>query len=545
VHVHSSPYLAQESDKPDMPPEQKSGFSSLTRGQLIGTIAGLQLTLLLAALDQTIVSNAMPKIVAQLNGFERYAWVTTAYLLTSTASGPIFGRLSDLFGRKWFLLGGAALFVAASALCGAAGLIPIFPVDGMTQLILFRALQGAAGGVIMAVVFTVVGDLFPPAARGRYIGLFSGIWALSSMIGPSLGGWITDQYSWRWIFYVNLPVGVIALTVLYFAFPHIRPEGVRKEVDFLGSALMIAFLMPLLLGLVAANTEGWNSPKVLIELAFSLLMMVIFYLREKQAQEPIMPPVLLQNREIRAATLMIACAAIGMFSVVLFVPLFIQVVLGVSAAGAGALYTPLLFCMSTTSALSGQLVSRTGRYRIFANVGLVLVTAAMLAFSSYGAGTSLPIVVTTIAAAGIGLGLTMPVCALVIQNAAPLNMIGAATALSQFCRSIGATLGSAIMGSLMQTQYLYALHKSQLPALPESVTSQLVNPARLLYTKQYIIAVMGNSAEATQLVRVLFDNVNASLTYALHGVFLFAASATGLATLVSLSLRERPLRGHH
>jgi EmrB/QacA subfamily drug resistance transporter len=520
-----------------------SGFGSLTKGQLVGTIAGLQLTLLLAALDQTIVSNAMPRIIAQLNGFERYAWVTTAYLVTATASGPIFGRMSDLFGRKWFLLGGAALFVIASALCGASGLMPL-PIDGMTQLIGFRALQGVAGGLIMAVVFTVVGDLFPPATRGRYIGLFSGIWALSSMIGPALGGWITDQYSWRWIFYVNLPVGAVALTVLYLAFPHVRPQVMHRKIDFLGAGALILFLIPLLLGLVGANTEGWTSPKVILELIFSMVMMIVLYSIEKRATEPIVPPALLQNPEIRTATFIIACAAMGMFSVVLFVPLFIQTVLGVSATRAGALYTPLLLCMSTTSALSGQLVSRTGRYKIFANVGLCTVTLAMLAFATYNNHTSLPTIVATIAAVGIGLGMTMPVCALIVQNAAPLNMIGAATALSQFWRSIGATLGSAVMGSLMQSRYLSAVHQCKLPPLPASVANQLLNPARLLYAKHNIVSAMSNTAEGAQLVKELFNNVSVALTYSLHGVFLFAASVTGLAALVSLSLREKPLRGH-
>lgn len=526
------------------PAERTESFGSLSRGQLIGTIAGLQLTLLLAALDQTIVSNAMPRIVAQLNGFERYAWVTTAYLLTSTASGPIFGRMSDIFGRKWFLLGGAALFVAASALCGAAGLIPALPVDGMTQLIVFRALQGIAGGLIMAVVFTVVGDLFPPARRGRYIGLFSGIWAFSSMVGPSLGGWITDQYSWRWIFYVNLPVGALALTVLYFAFPHIRPQGVHRRIDFLGSAAMIGFLVPLMLGLIGANAEGWTSPHVISELAISAVMMGVFYVVERRATQPIIPPVLLETHDIRTAVLVISSAAMGMFSVVLFVPLFIQVVLGVSATKAGAMYTPLLLFMSTTSALSGQLVSRTGRYKIFANVGLGIVTVSMLLFSTYTAATGLPVIVATIAAIGIGLGLTMPVCALVVQNSAPLNMIGAATALSQFCRSIGATLGSAIMGSMMQARYLQALHECRLPALSETVTSQLRNPARLVYVKQHIGALMGSTPSGAQLIETLSNQVSVALTYSLHDVFLFSAAATGFGMLVSFTLREKPLRAN-
>jgi len=199
-------------------------FHALGRGQLIGTIIGLQLTLLLAALDNTIVGTAMPRIIAQLNGFERYAWVTTAYLLTSTIAVPIFGKLSDLYGRKWIYLGGAVFFVITSALCGAAGDIPL-PLDGMNQLILFRGLQGLAAGVVTGLTFTIVGDIFPPAERGKYQGLFSGVWGLASVFGPTLGGWITDSLSWRWVFYVNLPVSLAAFIVLLIAFPDIRPQG--------------------------------------------------------------------------------------------------------------------------------------------------------------------------------------------------------------------------------------------------------------------------------------------------------------------------------
>jgi MFS family permease len=232
-------------------------FHALTRRQLIGTIAGLMLTLLLASLDQTIVGTAMPKIIANLNGFDRYAWVTTAYLLTSTIAVPIFGKLSDIYGRKWFYLGGTVLFIAASALCGAAGDLPL-PLDGMNQLILFRGLQGVGGGVISGIVFIVIGDLFPPAQRAKYQGLFSAVFGLSSVFGPTLGGWITDSFSWRWVFYVNLPVGLLAIVVLALEFPYFRPEGVTRVIDWAGVATLIGGLVPLLLALTWVSEYGWG-----------------------------------------------------------------------------------------------------------------------------------------------------------------------------------------------------------------------------------------------------------------------------------------------
>src|SRR3954454_22298077 len=217
---------------------QGTSFQALTKRQLVGTLVGLLLTLLLASLDGTIVGTAMPRIIAQLNGFERYAWVTTAYLLTSTIAVPIFGKLSDIYGRKWIFLRGAVIFVVASAFCGAAGDLPL-PMDGMNQLILFRGIQGIGGGMISGIVFAVIGDIFPPAQRAKFQGLFSGVFGLSSVFGPTLGGWITDNFSWRWVFYVNLPVGIIAIAVLFFFFPYFKPEGVKRSIDWAGVATLI------------------------------------------------------------------------------------------------------------------------------------------------------------------------------------------------------------------------------------------------------------------------------------------------------------------
>ena len=215
-------------------PPATAGFHNLTRRQLLATVAGLMLTLLLAALDQTIVGTAMPRIISQLNGFNRYPWVTTAYLLSSTISVPIFAKLSDMYGRKWFYLFGTILFVLASALCGAAGELPMLPWDGMTQLIVFRGLQGIGAGIIIGLLFTIIGDIFAPAERARYQGLFAAVWGLASIFGPTLGGWITDQFSWRWTFYVNLPVGIFAAAVIFFGFPYFRPQGVKRAIDWWG-----------------------------------------------------------------------------------------------------------------------------------------------------------------------------------------------------------------------------------------------------------------------------------------------------------------------
>src|SRR5215212_1522068 len=263
-------------------------FHELPRQRLVMTVAGLMLTLLLAALDQTIVGTAMPRIIAELQGFDHYAWVTTAYLLTSTAVVPIVGKLSDIYGRKLFLIGGTAFFVLASALCGLS--------QDMTQLVVFRGLQGIGGGVLMSMVFTTISSIFPPARRGRVQGVFTGVFGFSSVVGPLLGGYLTDSLNWRWVFYVNLPLGLIALAVLWWGFPNIKPARTDRPIDVLGSITLILAVVPLLLALSWGGGEyPWMSPQVVGLLGFAVVMTGIFLWVESRAPEPIIPLTLFKN----------------------------------------------------------------------------------------------------------------------------------------------------------------------------------------------------------------------------------------------------------
>src|SRR5215475_12244585 len=253
-----------------------SGLIRLTRPQMVGTLSGLMLSMLLAALDQTIVGTAEPRIIASLSGFDRYPWVSTAYLLCSTISVPNFAKLSDIYGRKWFLLGGSAGFVLTSALCGAAGKFTSTGLDGMNQLILFRAMQGVCGGIMMGLTFAIVGDIFSPAERGKYQGVFSGAWGMASVFGPTLGGWLTDQISWRATFYVNLPVGIIAIIALYLYFPYWHPKGVKRHIDWAGVLTLISCVVPLLLALTWVTDYGWSSARVELLLVIAAAMLVAF-----------------------------------------------------------------------------------------------------------------------------------------------------------------------------------------------------------------------------------------------------------------------------
>ncbi len=521
--------------------ERGKGFHALTRPQLIGTMAGLILTLLLSALDQTIVGTAMPRIIAQLNGFERYAWVTTVYLLTSTIMVPIIGKLSDMYGRKYFLLGGAILFVAASALCGASGDLPL-PFDGMNQLILFRGLQGIGGGMITGIVFAVIGDIFPPAERGKVQGMFAGVFGLSSVIGPALGGWITDNLSWRWVFYVNLPVGLLAIGALFFAFPYFASEGGKRAIDWWGVGTLIASLVPILLALEWVTGYGWGSARVIGGLAFGFAMLGAFLVAESRAEEPILSLALFKNRVFAVSAVALFMTGMGMFGAILFIPLFMQGVLGVSATASGSLLTPLMLALIVGSVTSGQLVSRLGRYKLVATLGLALMTVGLFLLSGMRVDTTTATVVRNMIVTGLGLGLTMPIYTLAVQNAVDRRLLGAATAATQFFRQIGGTVGTAIFTSLMLSRY----HQQFSAGVPSGVPAQALtafdNPLQLVQIRAALEQQFAAQPGGAALLATLLDNVKESLVYAIQGSFLLAAILLGVALAVNFFLQDIPLK---
>jgi EmrB/QacA subfamily drug resistance transporter len=508
------------------------GFHALTRPQLIWTIIGLQFTLLLAALDQTIVTTAMPSIIAQLNGFDRYAWVTTAYLLCSTTALPIFGKLADLYGRKWIFLGGAGVFVLASALCGLAGAFgPLFG-GGMNQVIVFRGLQGLASGAIFAISFTVVADIAPPAERGKYLGFLSAVFGLASVFGPTLGGWITDQLSWRWVFYVNLPVGAVAMAVVFFAFPYFRPENARRVIDYGGALTLAGCLVPLLLALTWVTDDGWTAPRVYLLLIGSAAMLAVFLFVESRAAEPILPLPIFRDPAIRIALATMFLSGVGMFAAVLFMPLFLQVVTGVSPTQSGSLLTPLTMMMVVGSLTSGQLASRVGHYKVLALVGLALATVGMFALSRMDVDTAQGAAVVNMMLVGLGMGLLTPIYLLVVQNAVPAPMLGAATASCQFFRTIGATIGAAVSGSIMLSRYTSRLN-SQVPAGPSNgFTEAFRNPLRLAQMPKGV-------------ADVYLSCIKDALVFALDGVFVIGALVLAAAFVLNFFLRESPNRHGH
>jgi EmrB/QacA subfamily drug resistance transporter len=524
------------------PEYHTSGLVPLTRPQLLGTMLGLLLSVLLASLDQTIVGTAEPRIIAQLSGFDRYPWVATAYLLTSTLAIPIFARLSDIYGRKWFFLAGSGLFMLTSALCGASGKLTFLPIDGMNQLIISRGLQGIAGGMMMGLAFTIIGDVFSPAERGKYQGFFAATYGLASIFGPTLGGWLTDHVSWRACFYVNLPVGLIAIAAIYLEFPYWRPEGVKRSIDWAGVSTLIGCIVPLLLALTWVTEYGWGSARVESLLVMSVVMLVTFLRIEKRAVEPLIPLVLFRNSVISMSSIASFILGMGMFGVIIYLPLFMQGVLGVSATESGNLLTPLLLASVGGSILTGQINLRFLTYKPSAVAGSILIATGMILFARMDAATQRSQVLTGMLIAGFGMGLLMPVYTVAIQNAASREYMGAASALPTFFRSIGSTVGVAIFGTVLLTNYRHDFAAGVPPGTPAAILRPFSNPLMLAQMRPQLDALFGRYAGGADLLKTLLANVRVGLVHGIRLIFISSAAIMTAAIILNLLLRNIPLR---
>jgi EmrB/QacA subfamily drug resistance transporter len=518
-----------------------SGFVRLTRPQLIGTLGGLLLALLVAALDQTVVGTAEPRIIASLSGFDRYPWVATAYMLSMTVSVPIFAKLSDIYGRKWFFLTGLIIFVIASAFCGASGQLPL-PLDGMNQLILFRGIQGIGAGILFGLTFTIVGDIFSPVERGKYQGIFAAMWGLASIFGPTLGGFLTDHYTWRAVFYVNLPVGLVAAIAIWLEFPSFRPHGVKKKVDFAGVLTLIACLVPLLLALTWVTDYGWGSTRVESLIGFSILMLAAFLFAETRAAEPVIPLALFRNPIIAICAIASFVLGMGMFGIIIYLPLFMQGVMGVSATQSGSLLTPLMMAAVVGSIAAGQFTSRTGKYKVLALTGSFLLAVGMILFARMNGDTLRIEVVRGMVIVGLGIGLIQPVYTLAVQNAAPREHMGAATASTQFFRSIGSTMGVSIFGSVLLTIYKHDFANGVPPGTPSIALRPFNNPLMLAQIRPQLEAGFGHYPGGLELLKLLMANVRIALIHGIHAIFVVGAIIMSCAVVLNVFLREVQLK---
>ena len=526
------------------PPAYETDFKPMPRRQVVFTMGGLMLALFLAALDQTVVSTAMPRIIADLGGFDRFTWVTTSYLVASTTAVPIVGRLSDLYGRKSFFLGGIVVFLLGSVLAGAS--------QTMNQLIFFRAIQGIGGGSIMALSFASVGDLFPPAERGKYQGIVAGVFGLSSVIGPTLGGFITDNLSWNWVFYINVPMILVVIALFIRFFPNIRPERLAQRLDYAGMALLVLIIVPLLVGLSLGGVQyDWMSFQVLGILVFAAVMTAIFIAVEQRAAEPIMPLSIYSNRVVSVSLIAVFVTGFGMFGAIIFVPLFFQGVLGASATSSGSFLTPMMLSMVVAATLAGQTLSRFGgHYRIQGLIGIGIMGGGMALMSRMTADTSFAQAVASIVIMGLGLGITFPSFTISVQNAVPHNLLGVVTSATQFYRSVGGALGLAVLGSYMANRFAAKLSTSLSPEIRESLPADrlaemennpqaLVNPDALASLKA---GFADRGGEGAEILSDLLMTLRESLAGAISDVFVLGAVTLAVGFVATIFLKEVPLR---
>jgi len=523
------------------------GMRSLPRKQIVFTMAGVMMAMFLSSLDQTIVGTAMPKIIGDLNGFTHYTWVTTAYIVTSAVVMPIVGKLTDMHGRKPYYIGGLIIFTLGSLLSGLS--------QNLTELIFFRGLQGIGAGVIMANTFTVIGDLFPPAERGKYQGLISGVFGLSAILGPTLGGLITDNLTWHWIFFVNVPLGLLVITLFMFYFPHFRNSVTEHKIDFGGMALLSFTVVPLLLALSLGGTEwAWNSFQSFGLFGLAAIMAFAFLHWESRALEPIIPLSLFKNRIVAISQIVVFFTAFGMFGSIIFIPLFFQGVLGVSATISGGFLVPMMMGQVTGSFTSGQLLSRAGgRYRLQGAVGLVIMAIGLLLASNMGPSTAYGSAVATIIVIGFGLGITMPLYTIISQNAVPYTMLGVVSSSIPFARSIGGAVGLAIFGSLLNGRFASELASSLPEAIknvvPASQLSALAQNPQALVSPEAQIQLQEQFAHVGPagpgLYNQLIVGLKNALSSGLNEVFLIGFFIVMTALVAHLFIKEIPLRKAH
>jgi EmrB/QacA subfamily drug resistance transporter len=528
---------------PSLADDPALGLSQREKLEILGAVL---LALFLGALDQTITGPALPTIVTQLGGNQYYNWVVTIYLLTSTITVPFYGKLSDLYGRKPMLMIGVTIFLIGSALSGLS--------QNMAELLIFRGIQGLGAGALFPIALAVIGDLFTPAERGKYQGLFGAVFGISFIVGPALGGLLTDNVGWHWIFYVNIPVGIVSLIVLARLLPTIKRPDATRNLDFLGGIVFIFAIVALLIGLTNKETSDWATPEVGGLLIASAVLTVLFVLVEIRAKEPIIPMGMFRNRTYTASILATFLVSFGFFGAIIFLPRWFQFVNGSSALASGYQIFPLLIGLIASSIVSGILVSRTGKYKLIILSGLAIMSVGIVLMTQLRADTPLPALWAWMFVAGVGIGPTLSVFTIVVQNAVPFSQLGVATSNLTFFRQIGGSIGLAITGTIFASRLLEEFPK-QLAAngVPQPLIAQFASGGSANLDKlvgvggdlgQSILASVPAQAKPTvePLIPAIVNSIHQAFTLGVASAFQIGAVTTILALIVAFAVREIPLR---
>ena len=530
---------------PTLAEDPALGLSQRAKLEILGAVL---LALFLGVLDQTITGPALPTIVTDLGGNEYYNWVVTIYLLTSTITVPFYGKLSDLYGRKPLLMIGVTIFLVGSALSGLS--------QNMAQLLLFRGIQGVGAGALFPIALAVIGDLFSPQERGKYQGLFGAVFGISFIIGPFLGGVLTESISWHWIFYVNIPIGIISLIVLARLLPTVKRPDATRNLDFLGAGVFTVAMTALLIGLTNKQSADWVAPEVGGLLLVALVLGALFIFVETRAKEPIIPMGMFRNRTYAASMLSTFLISFGFFGAIIFLPRWFQFVNGSSPTESGYQILPLMIGLIASSIVSGILVSRTGRYKALILGALGMMTVGIVLLTQIRADTDIPTLWLWMFIAGVGIGPTLSVFTIVVQNAVPFSQLGVATSNLTFFRQIGGSVGLAVTGTIFGSRLIEEIPvQLQAAGLPPQAVAQfsgagigalddLVGVGGEGGLGAQILALVPEALRATvqPLIPAIEGGIHQAFSIAVSSAFQIGIVTTILAFVAALAVRELPLR---